>query len=174
MEGFVEAVANGGEDGPALTGTAAASIVPLPRKITIPTPFFTDIGRYVDIWMAGRISTIGSAPGTLTLDVRFGSTVAWNGGASPTLIVSQTNLTWTASIRLWASAVGASATMKGVGEIKCPGLVTNNIIMLPSTAIANGNTFDATAPQALDVFGTFSVTGNSLTVHGFNVSWPTR
>lgn len=173
MEGFVEAPVNGGEDGPALTGVVAASIIPVSRKISIPAPFFSDVGRYIDILLSGRISTIGAAPGTLTLDVRLGGTVVFNGGASPTLVVSQTNLTWEARIRLWASVIGASAALKGVGHMLCPGLVANNMFMMPASAPANGNTFDATVPQALDVFGTFSVTGNSLTVHGYNVSWPT-
>lgn len=173
MEGFIEAPVNGGEDGPSLTGTAAASIIPVARKIVIPAPFFSDVGRWIDILLSGRISTIGAAPGALTLDVRFGTTVVFNGGASPILLVSQSNLTWEAHIRLRATAIGPAATMKGVGRVICPGLVANNAFMLPASAPANGNTFDATAPQALDVFGAFSVTGNSLTVHGFDVAWPT-
>lgn len=173
--GFIEQPISSGEDGTALSNsTSATSIIPASRKITIPVPYFDDVGDVLEIYAAGRISTAGSSPGTLTFDVRFGSTVVFNGGASGTLAVSASNLTWVLRILLTCRAIGTSATVLGTGTLYTAALsATTPIMLLPASAPAAGTAFDATASQTLDLFATFSVASasNSLTCHQFVPRW---
>lgn len=173
--GFIEQPVASGEVGPTLTNSSAAtSIIPTSRKITIPVPYFDDIGDTVEIYAAGALSTPGSTPGTLTFDVRFGSTVVFSGGASGTLAVSQSSATWELFINLQCTTIGPSATVKGSGHLISAALsATTPIQMLPATGMANGTAFDATASQALDLFATFSATSASLILicHKFLVRW---
>jgi len=162
--GFCEQVVSSGENGPTLTNSAAAtSILPAARKIPIPVPYFDDLGDTIDIYAAGALSTPGSTPGTLTFDVRFGSTVVFNGGASPTLATSASSLTWELFIHLQCTTIGTSATVKGSGHLLSAALsATTPIMLLPASGMANGTAFDATAVQTLDLFATFSATSGSL------------
>ena len=131
-----------------------------------------EVGDSIEIYAAGALSTAAAAPGTLTFDVRFGSTVVFNGGASPTLATSATNLTWVLEITLKCRVIGASATVLGTGTLTSAALsATTPVMLLPTSAPAAGNTFDATSPQTLDLFGTWSVANasNSITCHQFEV-----
>lgn len=177
MSMFPETFTTSGEDGSALSNTTTAtSIIPAARKIILPVPFFDSVGKRLNIRAAGRISTAASAPGTLTLDVRFGSTVVFSGGASPTLATSATNLTWLLELELTCRAIGSSGTVMGTGRLITAGLsATTPIMLLPTSAPAAGNTFDATSPQTVDLFATWSVANasNSITCHQFRVTGDT-
>lgn len=173
MSQFPEIFTSSGEDGSALTNTTTAtSLIPAARKIILPVPYFDQVGQDLKIRASGRISTAASSPGTFTFDVRFGSTVVFNGGASPALATSQTNATWVLEISLKCRVIGASATVLGTGVLVSAALgATTPIMLLPATAPAAGNTFDATSPQTLDLFGTWSAANasNSITCHQFEV-----
>lgn len=176
-DGFLESFVSSGEDGSALTNTTTAtSIIPAARKITLPSGFFDRVGKRLHIEAAGRISTAAATPGTLTLDIRLGSTVVFNGGASGTLATSASNLTWKIEMDLVCRAIGTSATVLGTGKLFCAGLsATTPMMLLPTSAPAVGNTFDSTASQTLDLFATWSVASasNSITCHQFIVESPT-
>jgi hypothetical protein len=173
--GFIEQPTASGENGSTLTNsTTAASIIPASRKITIPVPYFDDIGDVVEIYAAGALSTAAATPGTLTFDVRFGSTVVFNGGASGTLATSASSLTWELFIQLQCTTIGTSATVKGTGHLITAALsATTPIMLLPTSAPANGTAFDATASQTVDLFATFSVASasNILICHKYQVRW---
>src|ERR1700720_436726 len=97
--------------GPAISNTTTPTSILLGQaKWVLAANWFNGFGDKLRIKLGGKISTAASAPGTLTLDVRFGSVVVANGGASPTLAVSQTNVTWEAEIDLIAQSVGSGTT----------------------------------------------------------------
>lgn len=177
--GFRETYVSASGDGSALTNsTTATSIIPAANKITLPAQYFDRIGKRLRIRAAGRISTAASTPGTLTLDVRFGSTIVFNGGASGTLATSASNLTWEAEMELVCRALGSgtSATVLGVGKLISAALsATTPILLLPTSAPAAGTGFDSTASQTVDLFATWSVASasNSITLHHFSVDGDT-
>ena len=68
-------------DGSSLSNsTTATSILPAQAKFTLPANTL-NIGQSLRIKAAGRLSNIVTTPGTLTLDIKFGSTIIFGGGA---------------------------------------------------------------------------------------------
>src|SRR6516162_4744032 len=79
--------------GPALSNsTTPTSILLGQAKWVLAANWFEAAGKKLRIKAHGKISTAAATPGTLTLDVRFGSTVVSALGASPTLATSQSNV----------------------------------------------------------------------------------
>lgn len=175
-------IANQG-DGAALTNTVTAtSLLPAQAKFTIPANFLANVGQKLRIKASGRVSTLVTSPGTLTLDVRLGaSTVIFNGGAMNLNIVAQTNATWLYEAILDLRAIGAStaAQFLGVGEWKSRAIIGAVAVAsggvpvtpLPDTAPAVGTGFDSTVANVLDFFATWSVANaaNSITLHQFSL-----
>lgn len=167
-------------DGTALANsTTATSIIPAAAKFVLPSNLFQP-GTKLRIKAAGRISTVVTTPGNLTLDVRFGSTVVFNGGAMALNVAAQTNATWDFEAELTCRAIGAAASLMGIGKwasrasLNAPAVGTTlgvGIALLPDTAPAVGSTFDSTASQAVDFFGTFSVANaaNSIQLHQYEL-----
>lgn len=164
-------------DGVAVTAASATSLLPACAKYTLPSTFFQFPGQVIRIRSAGRITTAASAPGTLTLDIRFGSIVVFNGGASPTLTVSKTNVSWEFDATLVVRAVDGTsittANLLGIGHFMSEALSATAglaaTIMLPASAPAVGSNFDNILTQQVDHFVTFSATGNSITCHQFQL-----
>lgn len=162
-------------DGPSLSNSNAATSLLAAPKYTFNTCFF-QIGSAVRIKGAGRLSNIVTTPGTFTLDVRFGGTVVFNGGAMQLSTTAHTTLPFTFEILLTCRAIGTSANLMGQGFASGQPLsltavadstTTVATLMLPNTAPAVGNNFDSSATQQLDVFGTFSIAnaGNLAQLH---------
>lgn len=154
--------------GTALTNTTTAtSLLNGQAKFTLPAQFLDTIGSKLRVRASGRISTAASTPGTLTLDIRFGSVVVFNGGASGTLATSATNLTWKFEADLYALTVGSSttATMYGSGILTSAALsATTPILLLPASAPGAGTGFDSTAASVVDFFATWSVANASNSI----------
>jgi hypothetical protein len=169
-------------DGTALSNsTTATSILPAAAKFVLPSNLLL-IGTKLRIKASGRISTVVTTPGNLTLDVRFGSTVVFNGAATALNVTAQTNATWDLEIDLTCRSIGAStsATMLGTGKwisrasLNGPAVGTTTgvgTVLLPDTAPAVGTGFDSTASQTVDLFGTFSVANaaNSIQLHQYEL-----
>lgn len=161
-------------DGTALSNTTTATSILAPAaKFTVPANFF-DIGKVLRVKAAGRISTAASTPGTLTLDVRLGSVVVFNGGASGTLATSASNLTWDLEATLTCRSIGAStsATLLGVGRLVSAALsATTPIMLLPVSSPAAGTGFDSTAAAVLDLYATWSAASasNSIRCDSFSL-----
>jgi len=178
-QAWVEPFLITGEDGATLVSSnTPTSILPLSRKFTLPSYFFDGIGKTLRIRAAGRISTKSSAPGTLTMDVRFGSSVVFNGGTSVTLATSASNLTWVLEAYLTCRTIGSStaASIIGIGTLHTAALsATVPVMLLPASAPAavagSGTGFDSTAAQTVDLFAAFSVNDatNSITCHQFSL-----
>ena len=179
---WVELISFDQADGTALnTSTTPTSLLPPSAKFTLPANHFNYVGKKLRIRAAGRISNIVTTPGTLTLDFRLGSVVAFNGGAIALNIVAKTNVTWIFEAELEARAIGSgtSAALLGIGKFMsesvigspAPSAGGSGLLLLPSSAPANGSGFDSTAAQQIDMFGTWSISNaaNSIQLHQFSL-----
>jgi hypothetical protein len=180
MQSWAETLITAQGDGSPLTNsTSATSLLPAQAKFTLPQQFFAIPGKTIFIRAGGRISTLATSPGTLTLDIRFGSTVVFNGGAMSLNTTAKTNVTWEFEAELTCRVVGSSATLIGIGWWGSEAVIGSPVptaggsgeLNLPASAPAVGNTFDATATQLVDMFGTWSVqsSSNSITLHQFKL-----
>lgn len=162
-------------DGTALaSSTTATSILAPAAKFVLPSNLLA-VGTKLIIRADGRISTVVTTPGNLTLDVRFGSVVVWNGAASALTVVAQTNAAWNLEVELVCRSIGAStsATMWGIGKwtsrasLNAPAAATTTgvgTVLLPDTSPTVGTGFDSTASQTVDLFATFSVNSASNSI----------
>lgn len=168
-------------DGTALSNsTAATSILNAATKFSLPANFFS-IGAKLRIRAQGRISTLTTTPGTLTLDVRFGAVIVANGGAMSLNIVAKTNVPWWLDWDLTCRSIGAStsATMMHQGMWTSEAVVGANVptvsgvgtLLVPVATPAVGTGFDSTSAQIVDLFGTWSIANaaNSIQVHQFEL-----
>lgn len=182
-DGFRERLIAIGEDGTALSNsTTATSILPAARKFTLPSYFFDRVGKALLVRAAGRISTVVTTPGTLALELRFGSVAVFSSGAMSLNTTAQTNVGWQLEAELVCRAIGSgtSANLMGLGRFlshavigsAAPSAGSAGIHLLPyNAAPAVGNGFDSTAAQTVDLYGTWSVanSANSIQLHQFSL-----
>lgn len=155
------------------TGTGASH-----AKVTLPANFFYT-GRVLKITAMGRISTVVTTPGTLTLDIRMGAVVAANGGAMTLSITAKTNVGWWLEWILTCRAIGSGTTTnlmhQGMWTSEAAGATTvvgeAKSLLLPASAPAVGTGFDGTAAQTVDLFATWSVANasNSILLHQYKI-----
>lgn len=169
-------------DGPALSNTTTATaITPVSSKLQMPANWFT-VGRKLRVTAHGRISTLVTSPGTLTLDLRLGAVIVANGGAMSLNIVAKTNVPWVLIWDLTCRSIGngTAATLMHTGLWTSEAVIGSplptaggsGVITLPAATPAVGTGFDSTAAATLDLFGTWSAASasNSILVHQFEVS----
>jgi len=121
-------------------------------------------------------------PGTLTLDIRFGSVIVATSQAIALNVTAQTNATWTLEWNLVARAVGSRTTAnvmhyaewKSRASLNAPAVGTTNgvgTVLIPDTGMAVGTGFDSTAVQQVDLFATWQVSNasNSITCHMYKL-----
>lgn len=176
LQSWGETLVSAQVDGTALTNTTTAtSIIPPHAKFTVPAGFFA-VGKVLRVNLWGRISNAASA--ALTLDIRFGSTVVFNGGSMTLNATSKSNVSWRAIMMLTCRSVGqsTSATMLGTGDFCSEAALssaagTANDMMMPASSPAVGTGFDSTAAQAVDVFATWGAASasNSIQVHQYSL-----
>lgn len=186
LQTWRETLINAQVDGTALANsTTATSLIPPAARLTLPSNFFSVIGKAIKIRAQGRVSTVVTTPGTLTLDVRLGTVaspiVVFNGGAMNLNTTAQTNATWEFEVELTARAIGSgtAANLMGVGRFNSRALIGSAAVaagyagaaLLPDTAPAVGTGFDSTITNVVDFFGAWSVANasNSIQVHQFSV-----
>ena len=174
VNSWIETLSTAQAAGTALTNTTTAtSIIPAAAKFTIPANFLS-IGKVFRLWLGGQISTVTAAPGTLTLDVRFGSVIVFNGGAMNLNVTAQSNATWEAEMILTIRALGqsTSANLIGQGRFTSRAIIGSATVAtggvtstpIPDTAPAVGTGFDSTASQAIDVFAAWSTANASNSI----------
>lgn len=171
-------------DGAALASSVTAtSLLPAAAKTKIWPNFFGTTEKVIRVTAHGRISTLVTSPGTLTLDLRFvdsgGNTVVvFNGGAMSLNIVAKTNVPWILELTAHCRLIGSAATLFGFGKFTSEAVVGAPAPaaggapshMLPyNAAPAVGTAFDATLENRVDLFGTWSVNSasNSIQLHSF-------
>lgn len=176
-QGWNETLGTSVADGTAInTTTTASSILHSVSKITLPAGAIDKVGKLIRVWATGRISTT-TGPPSITLDVRLGGTVVFNGGALVT-VASVTNKTWELVALMTARSIGAvaAATLFGTGKFTSPAVVGStggnaNTAMLPDNAPAVGTGFDSTIALGVDLFATWSAASasNSIQCHQFEL-----
>ena len=167
-------------DGPALTNSITATNLLPPAAIhTLPANTMS-IGKKFRVRASGRISTVVTTPGTLTLDVRLGSVIVFNGGAMALNTVAKTNVSWNLDEILTCRSIGNGtvATMIGTGKWESEAVVGSpapsaggsGVLLLPASAPAVGTGFDSTVANTVNLFGTWSVANasNSILVHQYS------
>lgn len=165
-------------DGPVLnTSTTPTSILLAAAKAIVPATHMV-VGKVWRITARGRLSNMNPTPGNITLDVRFGNVVIFNGGAVALNAAAKTNVTFTLDITLTLRATGSgtSANVMGVGTLASEAVVggtagTAIVATLPASAPAVGTGFDSTVDQTVDLFATFSVSNaaNGIQVHEYSI-----
>ena len=91
---YVQSLIAAHGDGAALSNSSSAtSILPAQAKLTLPANYLDYIGRRLRVTAQGRVSNIVTTPGTLTLDLRLGATVVFNGAAMQ-LTTAHTTCRW--------------------------------------------------------------------------------
>jgi hypothetical protein len=166
--------------GPNLTAsTTPTSLLNPQAKVTLPAGFFSFIGQKLYIRGQGQLGNIVTTPGTLTIDIRFTSTVVFNGAAMQLSSTAHTALPFMFEIELTCRIVGSSAQLMGQGKMisQCLSLTavadsttTPATLLLPNTTPALGTAFDATSTQQIDCFGTFSLNNaNAIQMHQYEV-----
>ena len=183
LQTWHETLVNGSVDGPTLTAAAAASCIPTPSRIILPTNYFY-IGRQLRITASGRISSVITTPGTARFDIRMGpsGTIVVFDSLAILLdtVAAHTTVGWFLEILLTCRAVGTgtSTTFFGQGKWTCedilgvPATAPKGVLtaILPwNSAPAVGGGFDNTAANALDMFFTQTAATGSLTVHQYAV-----
>lgn len=171
-------------DGPALTASVTAtSILPGQAKYTMPTNFIDTIGKTFRLKASGRITTVVTTPGTLTLAVRMGPTSTIVAAASQAFalnVVAKTNTTWWLDLELVVRSVGsgtaATIMANGVWEseavVGSPLQSAGGIGALPwqTSAPVVGTGFDSTVANIVDLFATWSISNaNSIQVHTYSL-----
>lgn len=180
MAGLVQSLISAQGDGTALSNsTSATSLLPSQAKLTLPANYLDYVGRRLRVTAQGRVSNIVTTPGTLTLDLRLGGTVVFNGGAMQMSTTAHTNVPWWWQVELTVRVIGSVASMMGQGlffsqaaNVSGADSTTGHSYLLsPNSAPAVGSTFDSGTALVLDLFGKFSVgdPANAITLHQYEV-----
>lgn len=181
LQTWVETLVTAQVSGSNLTGsTTPTSIIPAAAKITLPANYFY-IGRMLRIKAMGQLGNIVTTPGTLTLDVRLGNVVAFNGGAMQLSSTAHTTLPFWLEVIVTCRAIGNSTNAnlmgQGIMTSQCLSLTavadsttTPASLLLPNTVPTVGTGFDSTVTNTLDLFATFSLSNaNAITLTQYSV-----
>jgi hypothetical protein len=182
--GYIDLLAHAASDGTALTNsTTATSLLPAHAKWNMPAGWAgATPGRKLLLRATGRISTVVTTPGTLTLAFRLGPTsniVAATSQAFALNTVAKTNTTWTLDLLMTVRAVGSSTSANIMANgvfaseavIGSPLQSAGGIGSLPwqASAPAVGTGWDSTVANIADLYATWSVANaaNSIQLHDF-------
>jgi hypothetical protein len=179
-KGFRERILEVFTDGSALaSSTTETSLLPTSGYEATLGAGLMKIGRMLAFDFSGRISTVVTTPGTLTLALRLGSVDVFSSGAIPLNVVAQTNVHWSLRGELICRAIGTSTTTTlfpksciftsraVVGSAAAGSGGIGSEILPYNTAPAVGSGFDFSVSQLVDFLATWSVSNasNSITLH---------
>lgn len=164
--------------GPSLSAsTTPTSLLDSSAKVTLPANLLVGPGDVLKVSGMGQISNIVTTPGTFTLDFRLGGTVVFNGGAMQLSTTAHTSVPFWFEFFLTCRGIGSAATLMGQGWCASQAInisssdssTGHSILLVPNTTPAVGNTFDSTAAQQADIFGTFSINNaaNAVTLQQY-------
>jgi len=168
--------------GPILTASLTrTTIMPTPSKQTVPTNFFSAPGKHIRFRVAGQLGNIVTTPGTLTLDITFAAVQVWNSGAIQLSAIAHTTLPFWLEVDMTLRAIGAgtAANLMATGimcsqciipAIGVVDLGSHNTLMVPNVTPVVSTGFDSTILNAIDIFGTFSLSNaNAIAIHQFSI-----
>jgi len=164
---------------PYTTSTTPTSLLNAGSVFTLPANFFAFVGKTIRITAAGRMTTVITTPGTLTLDFRLGATAVITTGAMTQNIVVKTNLPWFYQVTATLRAIGASANFMPSGFILGEGFLNvatqavgpgpGGFVLpfIPNIPVVGSN-FNSAASQTVDFFATYGTSNAcSITLHQF-------
>lgn len=172
------------EDGAALANsTSQTSLLPTSALEAAFGIGYFRRGKVIAIDFAGRISTVGTTPGTLTLTFRIGTVDVFSSGAMTLNTTAQTNTHWRLSGELVCRVAGTGTLttlfpkgcqFRSHAVIGSPAPTAGGagVHMLPyNAAPAVGSGFDFTGSQGVNLMATWSVANasNSITLHAGHV-----
>lgn len=185
MPGYNQTLITAQIDGTAVSGTTIGSLLPPSARFVIPPNYFF-IGKQLRIKASGRISNIATTPGTLALQVMLGTIASQISVFTPAAMqlnaTVNTNAAWELEVMLTCRAIGngTQANLMGTGRftsrslLNAPAVGTTlgvGVALLPDTAPVVGTGFDsADVTNVLDLTATFSLTGNSIQLHQYEVT----
>lgn len=166
------------------TYTTAKSVINPQALVTVPAGFFQNVGQILRVQAWGAISNIVTTPGTITLQVMFGSVVVFTTAAIQLNATAHTTLPFRFDATLTLQAVGNSTTAKFMGMAEVAGVMftatagqvdgvnSQTVLQVPATAPAQGTGFDSTAAQTIDFWAGFSISngGNGIQIAQYTVS----
>lgn len=180
--GYVALLGAAQGDGTALTNTTTgASIIHPTGKVRIPGNYAGwKVGNRFKVTASGRISTVVTTPGTLTLEIRLGPTsniIACTSPAFALNTVAKTNVTWLLEWHMRVATVGSgtAATLLHTGFWTSEAVIGSPLPsaggagthMIPASAPAAGTGFDSTVENVFDLQADWSVANaaNSILAH---------
>ena len=180
--GWVNMLAWDTSDGTAVSNTTTpTSILSGTEKPQMQPNYLNFVGAALRGEVFGRISTVVTTPGTLTLDIRFGSVIVFTSPAFALNTTAKTNVSflWEFDLSTRTIGTGTSATMFGHGRFSSeavvgspvPGTGGSGILLAPASAPAVGTGFDSTSAQTVDCFATWSIANasNSIQKHKYRL-----
>lgn len=179
LQSWVQTLITAQVSGSNLTASlTATSILPAAAKYTLPANTL-NIGQAIRIKASGQLGNIVTTPGTLTIDVKFGSTVVFSGAAMQLSSTAHTTLPFWYEALLTVRAIGTAANFMGQGYMTSQSLsltavadstTTPATLLLPNTTPAVGTNFDSTVANVIDFFATFSLNNaNAIQLHQYSV-----
>lgn len=187
LQTWQETLINSIVDGVAITNTTTATSLlggvgtgASHAKLTIPANYL-QVGRVLRVSAQGRISTVVTSPGTLTLDCRLGGIIIANGGSMALNIVAKTNVAWWLDWILTCRAIGSGTNAnfmhqgqwvsEAVIGSPLPSAGGNGTFLIPASAPAVGTGFDSTAAGTFDLFAAWSTANaaNSILCHQYRL-----
>lgn len=178
--GFRQRIMEVREDGAALANsTTATNLLPSSGSEAYVGAGMLRPGDVIAFDFSGRISTVVTTPGTLTLALRFGSVDVFSSGAMSLNTTAQTNVHWrlTGELVCRATGTGTATTLfpKGchwmshavIGSAAPTAGSVGEHVLPYNTAPAVGSGFDFSASQLIGLFATWSVASasNSIQLH---------
>jgi len=182
--GFRERILEVSADGTALaSSTTETSLLPNAAYECVLGAGRLRVGSVVLFSFSGRMSTVVTTPGTLTLALRFGSVDVFSSGGIPLNVTAQTNVHWACSGELVVRAVGTSTAANlmpkncrfisraVVGSAAAGSGGVSEEILPYNTAPAVGTGFDSSVSQLVDFMATWSVSNasNSIQLHAGSI-----
>lgn len=148
----------------AITGTAEALMWPASPWSPLAANVL-QVGQAFRIMAGGVLTTPGSTPGTMTITPRFGTSTSGTtlgaSVASPTLIVSLTNVPWQLVAVFVCRSIGASGSgvLTGQFQSQATGAAPSGVLVFGGTVA----TIDTTAAAGLVFGATMGSASDSLT-----------
>lgn len=157
-------------DAPVVSNTTAeSSLLGAGGQCTFKAGTFGE-GSTVKVTLFGTFSNKASAPGSIALKAKLGSTVVWSSGTLNLPASLHTDVTFFLDVLLMFRAGGASAKVMGAGLLQAI-LSAQSDFLLPSSSPVDSAAFDCNVDLDLDLTAQFSVAdvGNKIQLRGMQV-----
>lgn len=130
--------------------------------LTLPANFFV-AGKTIRIKMSGVYSTVAITGDTITIKVKYGSTVITT-KATSSLLTGATNLSWWGEIMITCRTTGSSGTVQSAGSVRYQITTVGGIAEDELNNGAATTTINTTTSNALDVTVTHGAANASNTI----------